>query len=257
MAARRERIEQNLLVRKTVQIFSRLGNIVQTNGHDQHGPMAGGRMQVLTMKQIVEYSLYILVSALLFACAQSRLTSSWTDSSFSGPIDDTILVIGAFRGQTAHKIFEDSFVYSLTQAGAKALPSYRYGVKEERHSKQWLQQIRKESGARFILISHLSDETTKDVVYAAEGVYLGGGMTISEDDGVDSYHSFVVEDTLVPQETVTTTTDYIVAILFDSMTGKPIWTADSKSVDLNNYLRKDDQKLERLFIDDMKKHNLL
>jgi len=208
-------------------------------------------------RQISFCILLALFPVLILACAQSTLTSSWTDPSFTGPVDGTILVIGVFKDPTAHKIYENSFVESLAMAGAEAVPSYKYDLTAERHSKQWLQQLRKESGAKFILITHLSKQTSKDTEYAAEGVDLGGGMMLGDVDGVEEYHAYTVEDTFIPEETVTTTTDYMVATLFDSRTGKPVWSAHSKSVDLNNYLRKDDVKLETLFIQDMKAHHVL
>jgi len=214
-------------------------------------------MRVAIRRQILSLISLILFSVWIQACAQSKLTSSWTDQSFTGPVDGAILVIGAFKNPTAHKIYENSFVESLAMAGAEAVPSYKYDLGTERHSKEWLRQLRKESGAKFILITHLTNETTKDVEYAAEGVVFGGGMVMNDVDGVEEYHSYIVEDTLIPEETVTKTTDYMVATLFDSRSGKPVWSAHSKSVDLNNYLRKDDEKLETLFIQDMKAHHVL
>ena len=58
------------------------------------------------------------------ACVKNRLTSSWVDQSFKGPVKGKILVIGIFKDPTTHKIFEDSFVESLVKAGADAIPSY-------------------------------------------------------------------------------------------------------------------------------------
>lgn len=52
------------------------------------------------------------------ACVKNRLTSSWVDQSFKGPVKGKILVIGIFKDPTTHKIFEDSFVESLVKAEA-------------------------------------------------------------------------------------------------------------------------------------------
>ena len=215
--------------------------------------LLGGIVLVRYLEKLQHIGYVVVAFVLLQACAQSTLTSSWTDQSFTGSVNGPILVIGAVKNPTAHKIYEDSFVESLVKAGANAVPSYKYGVGTVRHSKTWLQQVAKESGATAILISHVSNETTKTVDYAAHGVILGG-MTFGS---VQGYHSFVVEDTLIPEETVTKTTDYLTATLFDEKSGKPVWSAHSKNVDLNNYLRKDDEKLENIFIKDMKQHHIL
>ena len=76
-------------------------------------------------------------------------------------------------------------------------------------------------------------------------------------DNIDGYHSYVVEETLVPEERVTSTVYFIVATVFAYKANKAIWSASSKSVNLNNYLRADDRLLENLYIEDMKSDNLL
>jgi len=202
------------------------------------------------------FSSLFLITLLLIciqACAQSKITSSWTDQTFHGPVKGPILVVGAFKNPTAHKIYEDSFVEILGMAGVKAIQSYTYQTEKDRNSKEWLGQVSRESGANAILITHLSNESTKTVDYAAHGIILGG-MTFEDAGG---YYSYMVEDTLIPEEEVTTTTDFLVATLFDNRTGKPIWSAHSKNVNLNNYLRRDDEKLETLFLKDMKKKHIL
>jgi hypothetical protein len=78
-----------------------------------------------------------------------------------------------------------------------------------------------------------------------------------EGDDVDGFHSFVIEKTLVPGKTLTRTEDFISATLFDIRTNKSIWSANSKSVNLNHLLRTDDEQLERLYIKDMKRDHLL
>lgn len=195
----------------------------------------------------------ILLSLFLQSCASSTLTSSWTDDSFNGPVKGPILVIGAFKDPTAHKIYEDSFVSGLMKAGVEAVPSYQYGSATTRHSREWLQKIRKESGARAILVTHLNGEKITTENFAAEGVILGGGIY---GNGVGGYHSYIIEDTFLPAETKSKTVDFITATLFDGKSDKPIWSGHSKDVNLSNMLRKDDEKIENLFITDMKKHHL-
>ena len=111
-----------------------------------------------------------------------------------------------------------------------------------------------ESGATFVLITHLNNEEKHSEIYKSHGVVLGGAMY---GDNVHGYHSYVLEETLVPEERVTTTVDFIVATVFDCQANKAIWSVSSKSVNLNHYLRADDELLENLYIEDMKRDNLL
>ncbi|MFV0436248.1 MAG: hypothetical protein ACK5PS_02485 [Desulfopila sp.] len=199
----------------------------------------------------------VVLMSVLQGCAHDRVTASWVDRTFVGPVKGQILVIGAFTDPTAHKIYENSFVDVLRKAGAEATASSAVKVGAQRHSKAWLAQLRMESGAEYILITHLRKMKARDEDYGAVGNIWGGGLMVDDADGVDSYHTFVVKSTVIPEETVTTTTDYLVATLFDSRTGKAIWSAHSKDVDLNNYLKKEDESVEEGFIRSMQKDHIL
>ena len=124
--------------------------------------------------QFIYLLLVFLIAISSQACVKNRLTSSWVDQSFKGPIKGKILVVGIFKDSTTHKIFEDSFVESLVKAGADAIPSYPYGQKYTRHSKDWLHQAIEQSGASFVLFTHLSGEKKHVDKVAPHGLILGG-----------------------------------------------------------------------------------
>ena len=165
-----------------------------------------------------------------------------------------ILVFSTFSDPTIHKIFEDSLLESLVKSGADAVPSYPYGLEEERHSKQWLHHTMRQPGASFVLLTHLSEAQKQ--VYNADphGLILGGG---TYGDGIEGYHSYMVVVTFEQGYTKTKTEDYITATLFNYQFDKPIWSSTSKSVNLDRYLRADDEKLGDLLIKDLKGHHLL
>ena len=198
--------------------------------------------------------LVFLIAISSQACVKNRLTSSWVDQSFQGPIKGKILVIGIFKDPTTHKIFEDSFVESLVKAGADAIPSYPYGQIHARHSKDWLHQAIEQSGASFVLFTHLSVEKKQVDTVAPHGLILGGEMA---GNSLEGYQSYVVELTLEQGYTLTRTDDFIDATLFDYQSDKPVWSSSSKSVNLNHFLRADDEQLENLYIKDMIHHHIL
>ena len=219
--------------------------------HNQPGPDQG---QLFTGPANKFLFFLLFVSVILQACAKNTLTSTWVDESFNGPITGKVLVVGIFRDPTTHKIFEDSLVESLVKSGADAVPSYPYGLEEERHSKKWLHQAMSQSGASFVLLTHLSDEKKQVYKAAPHGFILGGG---TDGDGIEGYHSYMVGVTLELGNTKTKTEDYITATLFNFQSDKPIWSSTSKSVNLDRYLRADDEKLGDLLIKDLKGHHLL
>jgi len=204
--------------------------------------------------RIIRLLLILLFAVSSQACVRNTMISSWIDQSFKGPVNGKILVVGIFKDSTTHKIFEDSFVESLVKAGAEAVPSYPYGQGEIRHSKKWLDQAVQQSGASFVLITHLSDERKQ--VYTADphGLILGGA---TYENSIVGYQSYVLELTLEQGYTLTKTEDYIAATLFDCLSDKPIWSSKSKSVNLDRYLRAEDEQMDNLLIKDMKHHHLL
>ena len=158
-------------------------------------------------KRLIHLICLLLLTILGQACARNTITSSWVDQSFKGPIKGRILVVGVFKDPITHKIFEDSFVTTLTQAGAEAVASHNYSQENERHSKGWLQQVVKESGAAAILITHLSKKIKQTEDDPPHGLILGGGEIFGS--SVDGYESYVVEKTLEPGEELTRTVDFI------------------------------------------------
>ncbi len=205
-------------------------------------------------KRLIHLFCFLLLVIWGQGCARDTLTSTWVNESFKGPIKGKILVIGVFKNPYAHKIFEDSFVNGLVKSGADAVPSYRYSHGVTRHSKEWLHQTVKESGATAVIVAHLSDETKQTEIFAPPGLDLG--VTVYGDD-FDGFHSYFGESPLEPEDIKTRTVDFIDVTIFDTQTNKAIWSSHSKSVNLNNLVRADDEQLENLFIQDMKRDHLL
>lgn len=197
---------------------------------------------------------FLLVIGMCQACAQDKLLSSWTNPSFNGPVKGTILVIGAFKEPYAHKIFEDSFVASLKKNGVNAVPSYKYGLGTTKPSKEELRKIVKKSGASAFLITHvISNVTTTEDFLTKHRVDAG---YMYWDVSNDSYEDLVFES-VVPGDSVTREVEKMQASLFDSESGKQLWSVRSESIDFKNLVRTEDDQLEGLYIKDMQRHNIL
>lgn len=203
----------------------------------------------------LQLTLTLLISSiLLLGCAQNRLNDSWADSEYHGPIEGPVLVIGVFKDSTAHKIYEDSFVAKLQTAGVKAIPSHQFNLQTPKPSAEKIRQVVQQTGATSILYTHLLSENTKSFEFLSTRYAVAGVATL---DGAYGYHSTIYAETFGGSETVDKTTDLMATVLFDVKSGKLIWSAHSKSVNLNNMVRADDERLEALFIKDMKAHNIL
>ncbi len=197
---------------------------------------------------------FLLIVGMCQACAPNRLTSSWTDASFNGPVKGTILVIGAFKDPIAQKIFEDSFVASLKKNGANAIPSYKYGLGSTKPSKEELRQIVKKSGASAFLITHVLSDIKSTEKFLTRHQVEAGYMYW---DATDDYHENIVFERVVPGDVVTRDVEKMQASLFESESGKHIWSAWSESINFEDLLRKEDEQLEQLFIKDLQQQKIL
>jgi hypothetical protein len=196
---------------------------------------------------------FLLLIFLCQACAKSSLVDSWTTDSFVGPVKGPILVIGAFRDPVAHKIFEDSFVASLENAGVSAIPSYQFGLGTTPSKKNELQQVVKKSGASAFLITHLLSEKTSTEAFLTAHQRLA---TIMYWDSGHNYHS-IVYDRVWAGDVVTRKVERMEASLFEAESGKHLWSVRTKTVNFENLLRDDDDQLEHLFIKNLQRHKLL
>lgn len=185
---------------------------------------------------------------------KSELNDSWSDNSYNGPIQGTVLVIGVYKDPVAHKIYEDSFVAELQKAGVQALSSYKYDLRAPQPSTEKLQQAVKRAGASTVLITHLLNEKSTSYQSLEKRYAYAGAISWDSSSG---YHSTVYAAVWGGNKTVDKTVDRMEAVLFDGKSGKHIWSARSKSVNLQKLLRKDDVQLEELFVKDLKAHNLL
>ena len=211
-----------------------------------------GKPHLMSRLQLV---LALCVAAfVLQGCAQNVLKYSWTDSAYQGPLQGPVLVIGVFKDLTVRKIYEDSFVTGLQRAGVTALPSHQFDTQTTAPTTEDIRQVVKQAGASAVLITHLLGEDTKSFEFLSTRYAVGGVMS---SEAVYGYHSAIYGVTFGGSETIDKTTDLMAAVLFDVKSEKMIWSAHSKSINLNSMVRTDDEKLEALFIKDMKAHNML
>jgi hypothetical protein len=193
------------------------------------------------------------VAVICQSCTQNRITSSWAAKPIDGPVTGPVFIVGAFKDPIAHKIFEDSFVTSFKNIGIKAIPSYQYGLGTSLPSKEELRQVVKKSGAQVFMITHVVNEKTTTEQYLTKHQDVAAVMYW---DSSDNYHSYIYQRDQ-EGDRVSRSVDQMEASLFESESGKHIWSAWSKSIDFEKLLREDDQQLEQLFIKNLQDHKIL
>lgn len=188
---------------------------------------------------------------LLAACSSTTLSGSWKDPEFRGPVSK-IYIVGIAKVDLNRRIFEDTFTRELEMLGVKALPSYRdLPISQEDNQSAIAAQLEK-NGADVILMTRVTGKRTETVTTPGYATTYYGGS-----GGWGGYYSRGYAETMY---TPSTTTEFQIATvesnLYDTKTGKMIWSAQLETVVENN--------LEKLFTDfvktvtkDLKKDGLI
>ncbi len=191
------------------------------------------------------------VIALLTACSSTTLTGSWKDPAFRGPLQK-VYIVGLAKVDLNRRIFEDTFTRELETLGVKAVASYRDIPLSQGDNQAAINKQLDKYQADSILLCRVVDkriETVTSPGYAT--TYYGGS------GGWGGYYSRGYAETMyVPSTTTEFQIATIEATLYETKTGKLIWSAQLETVIENN--------MEKLFTDfvktvttDLKKDGLI
>ncbi len=198
---------------------------------------------------------FLLLLPLFQGCGKSKLVTSWMDVARPQYKLEKVLVVAVFKDPVTQKIFERSFVQLFEKNGVRAVAGNSYGLtgQDEPH-KQAIDTAVQKSGATSVLITHILSVTTN--TYHDPGmddyVVYGGYW-----DSVSGYHSYVYHQVWAAESTIEKRLERMEVTIYDTGDGKPVWSARSESVNLEERLKKDDEQLEALFIADLRKKDIL
>lgn len=194
----------------------------------------------------------LLFSTILSSCSTNRLLSSWNDPSYGESSIATVLIVGIAKDETKRRIYEDTFVDSLTQINTKSVASYTASKQSIEPSEEALRNVIKKTGAKTVLITHMVSANEKEF-YQPSNRIIG---TNSYSTGLYRYYPFIFNSVYSSGSHVSTTKVVLETNLYDVETEKLIWTARSQSID-PVMTRKYYQQLIDLFLNDLTINNLL
>jgi len=205
------------------------------------------------MKHTLLFFLAVLCAIFLNSCSTNRLVSSWSDESIDGYQLDTVLVVGIANDETKRRIYEDTFVSSLTRASVKAIPSYTVSKNSVEASEKALRELIKKSGADAVLITHmLGRKEVESYQQAVQSVGTNNyyGSTLY------GYYPFIWSSISPVGVSTGSIKVMLETNLYDVPSEKLLWSSRSESTD-PVMTKKYYQDLIDLFLEDLKKGGLL
>jgi len=171
-----------------------------------------------------------LFAALAFAmmvagCATTEVSNTWKDPQYSGSPLRKVVVLGVTRQAGVRRVFEDTFVKSLSAAGVDAVASYTLLPTDGQLPEGALRKAVADSGADGVLIARMVErqtdiQTMPSMVapsyYGSRryyyGAYSGAWMGYYEPATVQTFHYILGEITV-----------------FHAEKPEPVWTASTRT----------------------------
>ena len=127
-------------------------------------------------KRLSNALLAAAASIVVLACAipATTLDAQWVNPDDAGrKAVRNVLVMGAVRDATNRRLFEDRMVASLTAAGVKAVPSYKFIPEAGPVSEERLRRAVAEAGVSHAMVTRISNVSTQ--VSVSPGMVMGPG----------------------------------------------------------------------------------
>lgn len=91
----------------------------------------------------------------LGACSTTQIVTSWKDPSFAGPPLKKVMVMGISRQATVRRVFENTFVASLGEAGVAAVASHASLPQDGPPDREAVAQAVREAAVDGIIVSRV------------------------------------------------------------------------------------------------------
>ena len=197
-------------------------------------------------------AIVLFTCTFLISCANSKLTSTWTDPQYRGSQYSNLLVIGAAEKDSIRRSFEKKFVEKLKAAGVKAVESSSVMSRDEKIDKETILAVVAKTGVDGVLLTYLVALKEKEVT-SPSGTYQPAanypyGLTpdISSSAGSGSDSQYYSTRVKVRLETN----------LYDAKTEQKIWSARSTTLNPKSDTALIDSVIE-LITKDLKKNKLI
>ena len=204
--------------------------------------------------QVFSTTLVFVFVFFLFGCgARNKMTESWKDPSFAGPVKGRVLAVGVAHNDTIRRLFEDSLVANLKAENVDAVSSYTIDDDGVEPTEAAIKAVVKQAGAAFVLVTHVAGSVEKSQYFPALGAtFVNPGYY----GGLYSYYPQVYNYVYMPAQIYDTEIVTLETGLYDASNGQLIWIGRSNAVN-PEMTKKYYTSLTELFVRDLRKNNLI
>ena len=164
---------------------------------------------------------------LLLSCSTTQTTNTWVSPYYRGSPVSNVFVIAVTKNKDLRRSFENKFVQQLKATGVRAFPSYSEMKLDQKIGKEAVLAMVEKLGADSVLVTHLVSMEEKEIStpatnYVPTDDYHGGDA---------QYYADIYDYSRNPQYSPTSVKVRLESKLYEVKTEKPIWSAQSKTID--------------------------
>jgi hypothetical protein len=203
------------------------------------------------------FLLLVAAGLLLSSCASTRLTSTWTESTYTGGSLKSVLVVAMAKDARNRRVFEDSFAKEFKKHGAEAFSLSATLSKTEGLTADDVLAEAKRLGVQTIFVSRLVSVEDKEVYHppTTTTVHSPSYPYNNVYGNFQTYYPYAYSTEHTPGYTTTETYINIESNIY-TMDGKMIWSVLSETIDPNS-VDKAIADLSELIMKNLKKNNLV
>lgn len=161
------------------------------------------------------------MTAMLSACASTKVTAVWRDDTYAGMPREALVIL--VTGQPVlRRVFEDEFVQQLKARRVEAVPGYSLLPLDRKLDKEEIAAATEKMKADTLFVTRLVDKKSYETYYPGSvyATHAGPGGYGWRDNYARGYTSYQATPGYVVQQTVL----YIETQLYDVKTENLIWS---------------------------------
>lgn len=160
------------------------------------------------------------------ACASTTLTGAWRNPAYSGGAFHKLLVVGATESPTDRRVFEDTFVAALRDAGVEATASYSLIPQEGKIDEPTLKNAVREHGLDAVIMTRLVRIDTQTVVTPS---YVSTLPSLRYRDSLYGYYSTAWPPYGMPSEAREYKSAVLETTLWNAADSKLVWSGTTST----------------------------